>query len=121
MGAAFRYPRGISAAHAKRLRDSAAANQPKRAPVMDERELYAWANPEYLNRFWVTFPPPGAIEEWQRRACVLRAWCALRLSRQFRAKDDVVASEIWRRHARVELVNAARFAEYARIRRGGLR
>lgn len=119
MGAAYRYGRGISVEHAKRLRD-AAANQPKRAPVMDERELYTWSNPEYLTRCWALFPPPGAIEEWKRRACVLRAWCALRLARRF-CTGDRIASEIWRRHARVELNNARRFAMDARVRGWGAR
>jgi hypothetical protein len=76
---------------------------PPRAPK-DEEILFRLADPEALRFFWNWPRPLFELHTWQRRACVLRAWCAQRLG--------------WRRAVDENLRLARRFrrlAEFDRI------
>lgn len=66
-------------------------------------QLFKLADPKRLDAFWSMSTPSSERYEWKRRACVLRAWCALRLG--------------WRDHARENLRLAAAFRRDAQLAR----
>lgn len=106
------YDRMVRAAQreerAKHLR---AASHTERAPMIPEQELFSLANPLALLSFWGEVRSHGDMLMWQRRASVLRAWCALRLARQ-------TGNAAWRKIAREELAHAAKFGRDERFARG---
>lgn len=66
--------------------------------------LFRLADPIVVRGFWPAVRDSGELLTWLRRACVLRAWCALRIAKT--APDPVA----WRRIARAELARAAQHA-----------
>lgn len=104
------------AKHFRALLEKSRATPTPRAPDPLEDVLYRWANPERLEAMAVPVTHYGEIWEWKRRACVLRAWCALRLSR---LAETPTGRATWRRMARVELANAKEYARTARLAGGG--
>ena len=112
MSAAYRklVRAGQNDMRAKALR--AAGEQGERAPMLPEQEIYGLANPLALFAFWNSVRAHGEMLMWQRRASVLRAWCALRIARQ---RNNSIW---WRKICREELAAAAGYHRDEQLARG---
>jgi hypothetical protein len=70
--------------------------------------LYRLADPEALRWFHHWRDPLSQLYTWQRRACVLRAWCARHLGWRDVVREDLRQARWFRRLAVSDLRSRAR-------------